>query len=114
MKHINLLNSLVLSVMIVMAGCQKNEKPYRTGKAIRVDVSAVDTRSASVTTADLRTAHQFVLDAYVADDYEVADGDGETTTVPGGQYIASGGQYNVFYSATGHEYVRDEDSCRTR
>lgn len=106
-KYIKPLYCLILATMFVLHGCQKDVIKPSSGKAIRVNVSAVNTRSLSVTTSNLKSTGRFVLDAFVANDYDVEDEEGNVTTVSAGQYITSNGQYNVLYSSTSHETGRE-------
>lgn len=110
MKPNILIESLILTVALFMTGCRKSDILTADGTPIKVSVSTVNTKSVAMTTNGILVAGHFVLDAFVTDEYKLYDEEGhETSTQPGGQYISSNGNYNVFYSASSYpDTDRDE------
>lgn len=92
----------IASALIILAACSCSKYPVQKKSALRLNVEGAEyTKSTPTTTSSLRESGKFVLEAWLDDEWkDFSDPDAATKPAnPAGQYITSGGNYNVKYTA---------------
>lgn len=93
---------LMSLLSLALTGCHKEYEEQSGASRIRVRVQSNGTKGLEMTTSRLELAGQFVMDAYVDEEYAEFDENGvekNDTRKAAGPYIVSDGNYNVSYSA---------------